>query len=512
MARLSTSIVAHKLPINPICPPVKQKLKNFKPDMSLKIKEEVTKQIKAKVLRVVEYPTWMDPLKYIFQKPMPTGKFAKWKILLREDITEECDSWRMFFDGATNFKGVGIGAVLVSEMGQHCPISAKLRFFWTDNMAEYEACILGLNMVVDMNIQELLELRKRFAKIEFQHVPRVQNAFADALATLSSMIRHPDKNYIDPTPVRIHNQLAYFANFEEEADRKPWFRDIKEYLSKGEYPEHANHAQKRTLRRLSNHFFHSGGNMYRRTPDLGLIRCVNAKEASKLLEDVHAGTCGPHMNGFVLAKKILRAGYFWMTMETDCIQYVCKSFQCQVHTDMIKVPPNELNATSSPWPFAAWGMYVIGPIEPSASNGHRFILVSIDYLTKWVEAASYKVVTKKVIADFVKDRIICRFGVLESIITDNTANLNSDLMKVMCEAFKIKHKNSTAYRPQMNEVVEAVNKNIKKILRKMLFLSMSMPIPGPLLVSYVSPNPLTPVLTTETCFGSVTNGCDLSNQ
>ncbi|XP_070013924.1 uncharacterized protein [Nicotiana sylvestris] len=91
---------------------------------------------------------------------------------------------------------------------------------------------------------------------------------------------------------------------------------------------------------------------------------------------------------------------------------------------MIKVPPNELNATSSPWSFAAWGIDVIGPIEPTALNGQRFILVAIDYFTKWVEAASYKAVTKKVIADFVKDRIICGFGVPKSIVTDNAANLN----------------------------------------------------------------------------------------
>ncbi|XP_070007493.1 uncharacterized protein [Nicotiana sylvestris] len=91
---------------------------------------------------------------------------------------------------------------------------------------------------------------------------------------------------------------------------------------------------------------------------------------------------------------------------------------------MIKVPPNELNATSSPWPFAAWGMDITGPIEPTASNGRRFILVAIDYFTKSVEAASYKTMTKKVVADFVNDRIVCQFGVPESIVTDNAANLN----------------------------------------------------------------------------------------
>ncbi|XP_015161839.1 uncharacterized protein [Solanum tuberosum] len=161
---------------------------------------------------------------------------------------------------------------------------------------------------------------------------------------------------------------------------------------------------------MANHFFLNGEILYRRTSDLGLMRCVDAAEATRLLEEIHAGTCGPHMNGFTLAKKILRAGYFWMTMERDSIRYVQKCHQCQVHGDFIRVPPNELNVMGSPWPFAAW----------------------------------------------------------ESIITDSAANLNNDLMKETCERFKIAHRNSTVYRPQMNGAVEAANKNIKKILRKIV--------------------------------------------
>nr|XP_009773146.1 PREDICTED: uncharacterized protein LOC104223408 [Nicotiana sylvestris] len=124
-------------------------------------------------------------------------------------------------------------------------------------------------------------------------------------------------------------------------------------------------------------------------------------------------------------------------METDCIKYAQKFHQCQIHADMVRVLPNELNVTSAPWPFSAWGMNVIGPVEPAASNGLRFILVAIEYFTKCVETISYKAVTKKVVTNFVRDHII-------------------------------KHKNSTAYRVQMNGSVEANNKNIKKILRKMV--------------------------------------------
>ncbi|XP_027769602.1 uncharacterized protein K02A2.6-like [Solanum pennellii] len=113
-------------------------------------------------------------------------------------------------------------------------------------------------------------------------------------------------------------------------------------------------------------------------------------------------------------------------------------------------------------------MDVIGPIEPKASNGHRFILVAIDYFTKWVEAITFKAVTKKAVLDFVHSNIICRFGIPGAIITDNAANLNSNLMKEVCEQFKIMRHNSTPYRPKANGAVEAANKNIKKILRRMV--------------------------------------------
>ncbi|XP_055830860.1 uncharacterized protein LOC129899885 [Solanum dulcamara] len=113
-------------------------------------------------------------------------------------------------------------------------------------------------------------------------------------------------------------------------------------------------------------------------------------------------------------------------------------------------------------------MDVIGPIDPAASNGHRFILVAIDYFTKWVEASSHKSGTKKVVTDFIRCNIVCRFGIPHSIIIDNEANLNSGLMHEIYEKFKIIHRNSTPYPPQMNGAFEAANKNIKRILRKMI--------------------------------------------
>ena len=111
-------------------------------------------------------------------------------------------------------------------------------------------------------------------------------------------------------------------------------------------------------------------------------------------------------------------------------------------------------------------MDVIGPITPKASNDHRFIFVVINYFTKWVKATSYASVTKSVVARFIKKEIICRYGLLERIISDNGLNSNNDMVTKVCTRFKIKHHNSVPYRPKMNSAVEAANKNVKKIIAK----------------------------------------------
>nr|XP_009791557.1 PREDICTED: protein NYNRIN-like [Nicotiana sylvestris] len=105
----------------------------------------------------------------------------------------------------------------------------------------------------------------------------------------------------------------------------------------------------------------------------------------------------------------------------------------EVNGDLIHAPPSELHPISAPWPFVAWDMNVIWPIEPKASNGHRFLLVAIDYFTKWVEAVTLKSITKKVVVDFLHSNIICRFGITTTIITNNAANLNSHLMREIYE-------------------------------------------------------------------------------
>ncbi|XP_017416451.2 uncharacterized protein LOC108327238 [Vigna angularis] len=499
---------------------------------------------------MLSHSTWliskMDPIKYIFEKPALTGRIARWQMLLskydivyvtqksvkgsalaeymahqplcdyqpmqpefpdedimalfeenKEDRNEK--AWTVLFDGASNVMGHGIGAVLISPERQYIPMTARLCFSYTNNIAEYEACAMGIRAAIESKAKILdvygdsalvihqlkgewetrdtklipyqayiRGLMEYFDSITFNHIPREDNQLADSLATLSSMFEVDQDAELPRIKMKSHAEPAYCHFIEEELDGKPWYFDIKRYLKTREYPEDASENDKRALRRLAGSFILSGDVLYKRNHDMVLLRCVDAKEAELILKEVHEGTFGTHMNGHSMARKILRAGYFWLTMENDCCIHVRKCEKCQIYADNINVPPTALNVLSAPWPFSMWGIDVIGAIEPKASNGHRFILVAIDYFTKWVEAASYANVTRKVVVRFIRKELICRYGLPNKIITDNATNLNNQMMAELCEEFKIHHHNSSPYRPKMNGAVEAANKNIKKIVQKMV--------------------------------------------
>ncbi|KAG8472255.1 hypothetical protein CXB51_034451 [Gossypium anomalum] len=388
-------------------------------------------------------------------------------------ITEDYP-WKLSFDGASNAVGNGIGAVLVSPNGDYYPFMCKLDFDCTNNMAEYEACIMGLRAAIAQGIRTLevygdsalviyqlrgewetrdlklinyrkvvLGLLEEFDDITFNYIPRDENHMADALATLASMIRANKEEEMRPIQMSIFEAPACCYNIEEEEkDVNPWYQDILRYVRDRKYPEQATENDKRTLRRLVCDYVLHGDILYKRRKDQVLLRCVDAVEAKLILEEVHEGVCGTHANGFTMARQIIRFGYYWSTMEGDCINYAKKCHKCQIYGDKIHVPPSPSHVMTSPWPFSMRGM-----------DG--------------VETASYANVTKTVVSRFLKKEIICRYGMPERIISDNVLNLNNRTITEVCCQFKIKHHNSSPYYPKMNGAVEAANKNIKSIVGKM---------------------------------------------
>uniref|UniRef100_A0A2N9HYZ8 Integrase catalytic domain-containing protein n=1 Tax=Fagus sylvatica TaxID=28930 RepID=A0A2N9HYZ8_FAGSY len=253
--------------------------------------------------------------------------------------------------------------------------------------------------------------------------------FADALATLASLIKLVEGDDVRPLRIETRDIPAYCVcveecmNVEAEIDDKPWYYDIKRFIQDREYPPRATENEKKYIRRMAFQFFLSGEILYKRTHDATLLRCVDAEEANR-----HVQTC----------------------------------HKCQMYQNSKNAPPQYLHTMASPWPFSAWGMDVIGAITPKASNGHEFILVAIDYFTKWVEACSFKNVTQVAVTRFVKNNIICRYGMPEMLITDNASNLNNRMMDQLCQQFKIQHHNSAPYRPKMNGAVGSCQQKRKE--------------------------------------------------
>jgi transposase InsO family protein len=116
-------------------------------------------------------------------------------------------------------------------------------------------------------------------------------------------------------------------------------------------------------------------------------------------------------------------------------------------------------------PFEKWALDFVGPIDPM-SHGKRYILVCIDYVTKWVEAKSLTRKTNQVVANFMFEDIFVIFGVPREIVTDQGAQFTSILVRVIIEKYKLKHRKSSPYHPQANGQVESTNKVSESIMTK----------------------------------------------
>ncbi|PKI55436.1 hypothetical protein CRG98_024171, partial [Punica granatum] len=141
----------------------------------------------------------------------------------------------MYFDGAVNSVGSGVGVVLISPDGRHYPVAAKVDFSCTNNMAEYKVCIPGLQAAINFKVKELEyleELAKNFEKISFTYTPRAKNQFADALAILASMASISEGNIIEPLEIEVAKGPTH-CNAIEASEAKPWFEDIRNFLRTG---------------------------------------------------------------------------------------------------------------------------------------------------------------------------------------------------------------------------------------------------------------------------------------
>ncbi|KAL5577794.1 hypothetical protein UlMin_019493 [Ulmus minor] len=121
----------------------------------------------------------------------------------------------------------------------------------------------------------------------------------------------------------------------------------------------------------------------------------------------------------------------------------------------------------SPWPFAKWGIDLIGPL-PTARGQFKYAVVAIDYYTKWVEAEALAKITEQNVTAFIWKNIVCRFGVPRELVSDHGTQFENEKLQSICDRLGIKKVFSSPAHPKSNSQVEAVNKTIKQTLKKKL--------------------------------------------
>ncbi|XP_015960038.1 uncharacterized protein LOC107483914 [Arachis duranensis] len=363
------------------------------PDLSNNGQTFATLLPESTIIVRTEQPLWQ-----ILTKPELAGRLIKWSIELSEYdiqyqpggalksqvlayfITEftvdepspTSNTWTLYIDGASNNKSSGAGILLEDEKETALEQFVQFTFHACNNQAEYEALIAELRLahtigVTQLNIKcdsllvvqqvtgnfqvknPLLEkysaivndLVNSFQKFEISHIPREQNDRADILSKLAATRSQTKKPKL--SQLTFNEPSVMLIEMSSISQKEDWRKPFIHYLQTGQIPE--NVQNKREFKRRASFYTLLGSELYKRGFTRLLLKCLNTADAKLAMDEVHEGVCGTHKGGRSLASKILRAGYYWPTLQQDCTSKVQHCDHCQHHVPIIHNPAEQLHSS-----------------------------------------------------------------------------------------------------------------------------------------------------------------------
>ncbi|XP_072076540.1 uncharacterized protein [Arachis hypogaea] len=315
-------------------------------------------------------------------------------------------------------------------------------------MAEYEALILGLEILIrkwalevqilgdsqlilkqlpkefkcNKKLQKYLvtawELLTSFRKVSLVHIPSIHNKIANVLAQIASRYRIGQKTLRKLTSIRQilvpadEREALCIGKWEDDYWRKP----IAEYLKNPSIP-----VDRRVKLRAIN-FVLMADKLYKKGIDGSLLRCLSQDDKDIALGEVHKGICGAHQAGKKMKWVLNRNHVYWPSMIKDCIEYAKACLECQKHGSIQQIPASELHSIIKPWPFR----------------------------------------------DFIEEDIIHRFGIPQTLSTDQGTMFTGQRIKNFAASRNINMVTSTPYSAQANGQVEAANKILISLIKKQI--------------------------------------------
>ncbi|GJZ14324.1 reverse transcriptase domain-containing protein [Tanacetum coccineum] len=282
-----------------------------------------------------------------------------------------------------------------------------------------------------------------------------ENVAADHLSRIENDETSNDNEFDDNFP----GETLMEINTKDE----PWFADFANYLVGNIIPKGMTYQQKNKFFSDLKHYFWEEPYLFKVCSDGMIRRCISGPETRTILDQCHHGPTGGHYGPNITAKKVLDSGFYWPTIikEAHTLVRLCEA--CQKTGNISKRDEMPLNNIQVCEIFDIWGIDFMGPFPKSYK--FEYILVVVDYVSKWAEAQALPTNDARVVVTFLK-RLFCHFGMPKALISDRGTHFCNKIMEKTMKRYGVNHCFSTSYHPQTSGQVENTNRALKRILEK----------------------------------------------
>ncbi|KAL4383251.1 hypothetical protein GQ457_15G018760 [Hibiscus cannabinus] len=244
----------------------------------------------------------------------------------------------------------------------------------------------------------------------------------------------------------------------------PWYADIVNFLVSGIVPPDLSSQGRKKFRHDAKFFYWDEPYLFKQCADQVLRRCVPEEEQKDIMYHCHVAACGGHFGGNRTAAKTLQSGFCWPTLFKDAHAFAKACDRCQRTGNISRRNEMPLQNILEVELFYVWGIDFMGPFP--SSHGDLYILLAVDYVSKWVKVIATPKNDAKTVMKFLHNNIFTRFGVPRALISDEGSHFDNKLTAKALQRYGVRHRIATAYHPQKNGQAEISNREIKQILEK----------------------------------------------